>query len=91
MGLLWSPALVESDTTQAQLNRQTGKHLRVELQGTIQLQPQASWARCPTTGYLYSGWKTAFQSRCMSTTSQPRWGASLRASISLPVLLVLAS
>jgi len=52
-----------------------------------------SWQnqRSPATSFIYSGRKMAFQSCFMSTTSQPRLGASLRASISLPVLFVLAS
>jgi tetratricopeptide (TPR) repeat protein len=44
-----------------------------------------------STSYLYSAWKMTFQSCFMSTTNQPRLGASLRASTSLPVLFVLAS
>jgi hypothetical protein len=45
----------------------------------------------PSTSYLDSGRKMVFQSCFMSTTSQLRLGASLRASTSLPVLFVLAS
>jgi hypothetical protein len=54
---------------------------------------ETSWQnqRRPSTGYLDSGRKMVFQSCLMSTTSQPRLGASLRASTSLPVLFVLAS
>jgi hypothetical protein len=56
--------------------------------------PKASLAQSTITlprVASYSGKKMVFQSCFMSTTSQPRLGASLRASTSWPVLFVSAS